>query len=745
MPLWKKVPPDRSARPRSILTGHDGSAEAVAIAPDGTWLVTTSWDGTARIWAANGKPRATLTGHKEAVEAVAIAPDGTWLVTASWDGTARIWATDGALRATLTGHGGSVDAVAIAPDGTWLATASDDKTARTWAADGTHRATLSGHTEGVQAVAIAPDGAWLATASDDGTARIWAADGTPRATLTGHTDGLWAVAIAPDGTWLATTSGDQTARIWAADGTPRATLTGHAAPLFQRVVQAVAIAPDGTWLATASWDKTARIWAADGTPRATLTGHKSPVTGVAIAPDGTWLATTSGDQTARIWAVDCPPAAGNGEHASDAVRPAGAATPGGVGGPGPGVEKALAAGAAEAPASDGEKANSEPAELQAGALGSGNTRLGGCAAGQVVQRLGRAERGVDREQAGLLLPHDHGLDMPDRRGEATRQQQAAAAREAEASPGAHVDAAGVVVGGRPGTGVLGGEQVTGEPDRVAADIEERPTGQLRRHPDIGVPLGHGEMEVRLDLPQIPDHTVGNQLAEPPHLVVEREDEGLPERGAGLAGHGEDLLRLGQRARQRLLAQNGLAGPQRPDRPLPVQRVRQRDVQGVHPRVVDQLLIADDGPADGVVARPPARPVGVAACHGGGLPARLAHRRQEVLARDPRRADDSPAHCRHLAATPRPGSCGHYSARSAGRSPVIASRQPGRGVHLPPHWRPAEPRRRSKGVAPTAECGGRGGRERERTISHPGWRRRGPGGSHDRSVPRRRGRAGDHLR
>ena len=104
MPLWKKVPPDRSARPRSILTGHDGSAEAVAIAPDGTWLATTSWDGTARIWAADGKPRATLTGHKEAVEAVAIAPDGTWLVTASWDGTARIWAADGTLRATLTGH-----------------------------------------------------------------------------------------------------------------------------------------------------------------------------------------------------------------------------------------------------------------------------------------------------------------------------------------------------------------------------------------------------------------------------------------------------------------------------------------------------------------------------------------------------------------------------------------------------------------------------------------------------------------
>ncbi|HYV76621.1 MAG TPA: hypothetical protein VE979_00685, partial [Streptosporangiaceae bacterium] len=94
MPLWKKVQPGRSSRPKSILTGHDGSAEALAIALDGTWLATVSWDGTARIWAADGKPRATLTGHKSPVTGVAIAPDGTWLATTSGDQTARIWAVD---------------------------------------------------------------------------------------------------------------------------------------------------------------------------------------------------------------------------------------------------------------------------------------------------------------------------------------------------------------------------------------------------------------------------------------------------------------------------------------------------------------------------------------------------------------------------------------------------------------------------------------------------------------------------
>jgi WD40 repeat protein len=38
-------------------------------------------------------PRATLTGHQGWVNAVAIAPDGTWLATASDDDTLRIWAS----------------------------------------------------------------------------------------------------------------------------------------------------------------------------------------------------------------------------------------------------------------------------------------------------------------------------------------------------------------------------------------------------------------------------------------------------------------------------------------------------------------------------------------------------------------------------------------------------------------------------------------------------------------------------
>jgi WD40 repeat protein len=35
---------------RRTFTGHTGSVEAVAIAPDGSWLATSGWDGAVRIW-----------------------------------------------------------------------------------------------------------------------------------------------------------------------------------------------------------------------------------------------------------------------------------------------------------------------------------------------------------------------------------------------------------------------------------------------------------------------------------------------------------------------------------------------------------------------------------------------------------------------------------------------------------------------------------------------------------------------
>jgi WD40 repeat protein len=300
------------ATTRRTLAGHTGKVNAVAIAPDGTWLATTGHDGTVRIWdAVTGAQRMKLKGYavlgmwKVAVApmALAIAPDGTWLATAGPNKAVRIWdAVTGAQSMVLAGHTRWVNAVAIAPDGTWLASAGEDGTVRVWdAVTGAQRMKVTGHTRWVNAVAIAPDGTWLATAGQDSTVRIFdAATGRQQVEFTGHTSTVNAVAIAPDGTWLATASDDHTVRIWdPVTATQRAQLTGHPS-----TVNAVAIAPDGSWRATAGGrDTTVRIWDAVTTrQRMKLTGHTHRVKAVAIAPDGTWLATAGGvDTTVRIW------------------------------------------------------------------------------------------------------------------------------------------------------------------------------------------------------------------------------------------------------------------------------------------------------------------------------------------------------------------------------------------------------------------------------------------------------------
>jgi WD40 repeat protein len=63
----------------------------------------------------------TLKGHTSFVYGVAFSPDGKWLASASWDGSAKVWdATSGPEFRALNGHTGSVNDVAFSPDGTRL-------------------------------------------------------------------------------------------------------------------------------------------------------------------------------------------------------------------------------------------------------------------------------------------------------------------------------------------------------------------------------------------------------------------------------------------------------------------------------------------------------------------------------------------------------------------------------------------------------------------------------------------------
>ena len=127
-----------------VFRGHGDRVPSCALSPDGGSLVATaSWDGTARVWsAASGEEVAVCRGHAPPpgtnerthgrLEGCAFL-DATRVATTSWDRTARVWAAaTGAPVAVLRGHSETVYCCAAGPDGALVATGAEDRTARVW-------------------------------------------------------------------------------------------------------------------------------------------------------------------------------------------------------------------------------------------------------------------------------------------------------------------------------------------------------------------------------------------------------------------------------------------------------------------------------------------------------------------------------------------------------------------------------------------------------------------------------------
>jgi WD40 repeat protein len=326
-------------REMTPLEGHDDAIRSVAFAADGDRLLTTSLDGTARLWDLDGKALAVLRGHGGPVWTGALGVDGERIATASADGTVRLWDAAGNDLDTLAGHGDAVLVLAVSADGRTLLSASLDSTARLWPLAGGPPRVLE-HGAPVGQAVLGTDATAALTVADDGTATLWdVATGAPRGRLDGGSTVLAAASpvrplfltVAEDGTgWLWEPDGKPIDRLFAHEGWPNAAAfsadgsrvaiavdnlvhvfeVATARPVMtirspQDLVTDLAYSPDGAWLAAAGHDGTAMVFdaATGAAPMLFDEAAGRPLRALAFAPDGSRLVTAGDDGTARLYRI----------------------------------------------------------------------------------------------------------------------------------------------------------------------------------------------------------------------------------------------------------------------------------------------------------------------------------------------------------------------------------------------------------------------------------------------------------
>lgn len=259
---------------------------------------------------------ATLKGHTEIVYAVAFSPDGTQVLTGSFDKTVKLWetATGKEIKtfAGPSGHQNLVLSVAYSPDGRLLASSGADNTAKLWdASKAGADPPLKNlpHANLVDTVAFNPVGTQLATGSHDGTVRIWDVEkGQQVRQIAAHTlpmmTQIYCVAWSPDGKQVISASYDHSLKLWdAATGTlVREFKTSDEQKRFT-VFAASTAGLLGTPRAPSLW-LPASAAMPSRTKKQVANGHREGVFCAAFSPDGKFLASGSSDRTIKLWNVE---------------------------------------------------------------------------------------------------------------------------------------------------------------------------------------------------------------------------------------------------------------------------------------------------------------------------------------------------------------------------------------------------------------------------------------------------------
>ena len=309
----------------TIVLPHPDNVLSSAFDPKGERLVTACRDGVARIWSiadlveghARGEteptPQHELRGHEDLLWSASWSWKGNYIISTSRDGTARVWAAPDFAEVRRVEVPGNVWYADISPDERWAAAGSSWGNCKVWSLTEPERSPieLQGHgTKSIGDLHFSPANRSLVTAATDGKIRVYRHDpfeGTSPAPdlILDHEHEVFRLRFSRDGLSLLSSSRDCRAKLWSfgEDGS----LLGPPKILAENpanVVWSSDFSPDGRLAAIGLAGGTTEIWPLEGGPPLVLRGHISDVFRVRFAPDGRTLYTASNDGTVRAWDMD---------------------------------------------------------------------------------------------------------------------------------------------------------------------------------------------------------------------------------------------------------------------------------------------------------------------------------------------------------------------------------------------------------------------------------------------------------
>ncbi|MHC5052587.1 MAG: WD40 repeat domain-containing serine/threonine protein kinase, partial [Planctomycetota bacterium] len=178
---------------------HLGGVHRLRAGPDGKWILSASFDNTARMWdAASGAEAGAPFEHQTACQAVVFSADGSRIATTCDDNAARVWRPAVGQVPRVVEHPTETHEAVYTSDGRYILIKRDEETVLVRDAETGATVCEFAHAGAVRVAAATADGSRILIGSENQTCLLVdTATGRPLFPPFRHASGVWAVALSP--------------------------------------------------------------------------------------------------------------------------------------------------------------------------------------------------------------------------------------------------------------------------------------------------------------------------------------------------------------------------------------------------------------------------------------------------------------------------------------------------------------------------------------------------------------------